>query len=397
MRRTQELVPVLAVLGTLAVMAACGISKSVRPDAPTASEAMGNRCDASAANSDVFVVDLPLEQRSDLELALGGEQLAVVAFDCGALELLKTCHASGSYSYRGTSPKQHVLSLDSADRIRAALPLGGAGIAATFEAEAGTGTKLDLGLLVAGQLVGSAASFGAAELTGECERATHVITGGQLGAFAMGTSARAELKTAAELFGAGIGASSTSSRLSSNRDGSLAACESATAHSAAPPEQCDALLALELSKVSASTSVEVDPAFWTVYGDLGCKDSHACEAACNDGKGRACGELGISLVWGGDEAGVEKNVPRGVDLLQKGCRLGDMRTCSALATILYYDDRADEALPLAQKSCNTAQDVDGCMTVGAILEKRGDAAGAKKAFSIACSAGFEYACGKAER
>ena len=144
----------------------CGAAKAVRPDAQSAAEATGAKCDAKAENTNVYVVDLPPEKRSDLELALGSGDLVVVSFSCNELKILKTCKASGKYQYKGTSSKEHVLSLEDGDQIRAALPLGGAGIAASFEAEASTGTKFDLGLVISGQLIGSASSFTAAELTG---------------------------------------------------------------------------------------------------------------------------------------------------------------------------------------------------------------------------------------
>jgi hypothetical protein len=187
-----------------------------------------------------------------------------------------------------------VLSLENADQIRAALPLGGAGIAATFESEASTGMKFDLGLVIAGQLVGSASTFSAAELGGDCAGATHVITAGKLGAFAMGTSSKAELSTAAEVFGAGVSAGSASSKLTKARDGSIEACEKAGPDNNEAPRQCDALLALELSKLTEGLVVEVDMLFGLVFGLEACTDFAECEAACNAGKGKGCKELAIA-------------------------------------------------------------------------------------------------------
>jgi hypothetical protein len=372
----------------------------VRPEAPTAAEATGERCDPKAEVSNVYVVDLPPERRSDLELALGNENLAVVSFSCDQLKVLKTCRAVGRYEFRGTSPKERVLSLESGDQIRAALPLGGAGIAATFEASASTGTKFDLGLVIVGQQIGSAPSFSRAELTGMCEGATHVVTGAKLGAFAMGTSAKAELKSAAELFGAGVGASSMASKLAKSRDGSLEACAAASTTDTTPPKHCDALLALELTKLGESMqAVEVHPLLQLTYGTEACTDLSTCENECNAGTGKKCKEAGIALLLGTN--GVDKNVPRATELLKKGCSLDDARSCSVLAYLLFYagelsgsnEARAEESVPFAKKGCEISQDIEACHVLGLYHEQRKEPAEAVKAFDKACAGELAYQSG----
>lgn len=378
--------------GLMVVMgSACGAAEAVRPDAPTAAEATGAKCDPDAQTTNVYVVDLPVETRSDLQLALDASQLAVVSFTCDKLKILKTCRASGTYTFRGTSAKERVLSLENSDQIRAALPLGGAGIAATFESEAATGTKFDLGLVIAGQMIGSASSFTSAELTGDCGEATHVIIGGKMGAFAMGTSAKAELKTAAEVFGAGASAGSTSSKIAKTRDGSIKACDDAERGNDTPPKNCDAVLALELSKLTRGYPLlEIDELsallFDLWYSDELCKEMSACEQVCNTAKGKGCKELGLSLIAGetSERKKLQKNIPRGVELLRKACKLDDMRGCAALSSMLIYAKQYDDALAPAEKACNVARDVDGCSNVGEALAGKGDKEGALKAYEKAC-------------
>jgi len=396
----------LAPLGVIALGASlgfigsgCGAADAVRPEAPTADEATGKKCDPKSDITNVFVVDLPPETRSDLELALGAGSLAVASFDCKEVKILRNCKASGAYAFRGTSAKERVLSLENGDAIRAALPLGGAGIAASFEAEASTGMKFDLGLVIAGQMVGSSSSFSAAELTGACNGATHVITAAKMGAFAMGTSSKAELKTAAEVFGAGAGASSSSSKLTKARDGSLKACEAAESGSEKAPKGCDALLALEVTKLVADVG-EVDEDgmgdlfLGLVFSDLKCKDAEACEAGCNAGKGRSCTELGVALVDGGLG---DKNLPRGRQLLKKGCELGDMKGCSAYADVIgFVDSRVDEAIQYAEKACTVGNDGYACSSTAVLYGKKGNKEKEKKFESKACMAGYEPACPKKE-
>lgn len=373
----------------------CGLAQAVRPDAPTAAQATGEKCDANAESTSAYVVDLSPDRRSDLELALDSGDLAVVAFSCNEIKVLKTCKAAGKYEYKGTSAKERVLSLEDGDQIRAALPLGGAGIAATFESEASTGTKFDLGLVIGGQRVGSAAAFSAAELTGSCAGATHVITSGKLGAFAMGTSAKAELKTAAQVFGAGVSAGSTSSKLAKERDGSVEACGASATGDTEPPKQCDALLAIELTKLSKGFgTVEVDIGFGIAFGEEACEDVQECESACNSGKGKGCKQLAIALIQGAKD--VDKNIPRGLQLLSKGCELGDVRSCTALSSMLVFADRFDEALPLAEKACNVGDDKDGCLNLAIAFERTNQTDKALKSYTKACVGGVPIACTKAK-
>lgn len=387
-----SLLPSLVLLAALGATS-CGAAEAIRKEAPTAAEANGEKCDAKADTTNVYVVDLPPDKRSDVELALGTDGLAVVSFDCTGMKILKTCKAAGSYEYRGTSPKERVLTLESGDAIRAALPLGGAGIAASFEAEASTGTKFDLGLVLVGQSIGSASSFSVAELNGNCAGATHVITAGKMGAFAMGTSSKAEMKTAVEVFGAGVGASSGSSKLAKNRDGSIDACSAAQNGAEEPPKNCDALLAVELTRVSKGFgAVNIDPMFEIGYFDDGCKsDLATCETDCNAGKAKACRQNGISLIIGGQ--GIDKNIPRGLELLKKGCDLGDVKGCAALATALFFEERYEEASPLAEKGCNVSNDGDACYTYALVLDRfKKDPTKAKKYYEKACYDGVKPAC-----
>ncbi len=374
----------------------CGAAEKVRPDAPSAAEATGEKCDAAAESTNTYVLDLTPERRSDIEVALGGKNLSVVSFNCKVMKILKTCKAAGTYSFRGTGAKERVLSLESADQIRAALPLGGAGIAATFSAEASAGTKFDLGLMIVGQQVGSASSFTAAELTGNCKGATHVVTGAKLGAFAMGTSSKAEMRSAVEIFGAGVSAGSSTSKLTKTRDGSLEACNSAESGAEAPPKNCEAVLALELTKLEAGLGApaEVDVFFGITYADNGCLgDSKACEQSCNDGEGKGCRMLGISLIEG---QGMDKNIPRGIQLLNKSCDLGDTRGCAALAGMMNQGGRPKDAVPFAQKACDIGQDVDGCFELGLAhsLTDPPDEAASLAAYTKACAAGLGFACDK---
>lgn len=358
---------------------------------------MGTKCDPQAELTNVFVVDLPPETRSDLELALSSGSLAVAQFDCKSLKILRTCKASGQYEFRGQSAKERVLTLESADEIKMALPLGGAGIAATFSAEASAGTKFDLALILAGQMEGSASSFSTSELTGNCGGATHVVTRGKMGAFAMGTSAKAELLSAAEVFGAGASAGSKASKLTKARDGSLAACEKAERGAENPPKGCDALLALEVTKLAADLGTVDSDGLGELlalleFSDLICEDLPACEKECNAGKGRGCTSWGLALVEG---KGVDKNMPKGRQLLKKGCDLGDLKACNAVSSVLgFAEGRVDEAITYAEKACTVGDDGSACFTLSILYGKKGDKKNEEKFKSKSCGQGYKAGCDK---
>lgn len=125
-----------------------------------------------------------------------------------------------------------------------------------------------------------------------------------------------------------------------------------------------------------------------MFSDERCHDVAACEESCNAGKGKGCKELALSLIMGktgGDEAtNVDKNIPRGLELLSKSCKLGDVRGCAALSSMLLYAKRYDEAMKLAEKACNVGRDEDACTNIADILAAKGDQKGAAKAYEKAC-------------
>jgi uncharacterized protein len=77
--------------------------------------------------------------------------------------------------------------------------------------------------------------------------ATHFFRSADIGAFALRSGTAGSVRSAAELFGAGVTASSKSSRLVTNTDGDYAACAQATAAATRPPPRCSAAVRLQLT------------------------------------------------------------------------------------------------------------------------------------------------------
>jgi hypothetical protein len=121
------------------LLTACAAGKAadtVRSDAPTAKDALGDDpspvCGAAPAHGEPLVIDLPSKGRLDLELAMK-DGVPVVRYDCGKLELVQGCKLDGSFEYAGVSLKEDVIVLDNRDEVRANLPVSGATLAASLE------------------------------------------------------------------------------------------------------------------------------------------------------------------------------------------------------------------------------------------------------------------------
>src|SRR5687768_11156130 len=83
----------------------------VRSKETTAVQARGQAvCADVTAGAEWLVVDWKPEQRGALEAAMK-DGVAVVAYSCKGMELLRKCRLEGGYGYIGMTPKQQVLPL----------------------------------------------------------------------------------------------------------------------------------------------------------------------------------------------------------------------------------------------------------------------------------------------
>ena len=145
--------PVLtALLG--ASMSACGpgaVGAAVRPGDRHASDALGEgKCRNTKGGGQPLIVDLQAHERADLEESMQ-TGVAVVAWDCDALKLLRDCKADGGYAFHGLSPQELMVKLEDADEVKANLPTFGPKILASFEAEMGRGATIDLAVAMIGK------------------------------------------------------------------------------------------------------------------------------------------------------------------------------------------------------------------------------------------------------
>ena len=96
-----------------------------------------------------MIVDWQPEQRGDLEVSMR-DGLVVVGYDAQGFRLLRDCHVNGTYGFMGMTRRERVVRLESADDVRANLPLGGLGLAAKLGGELEKGATVDIAMVMSG-------------------------------------------------------------------------------------------------------------------------------------------------------------------------------------------------------------------------------------------------------
>lgn len=171
--------PALAATSLVAVvLGACApgaAGSAVRPNDPTAAQAVGESCPIVVDYGQPLVVDCKPHQRANLEEAMNAG-VAVVAYDCHSLRLLSDC-LDGSYGTLGVSRKEEVIELENADEIKANLPTFGGKLAIDFKAEMQRGSALNLAMIMVGKKRTTVSSAERGQLRGTCDGATHFVRG----------------------------------------------------------------------------------------------------------------------------------------------------------------------------------------------------------------------------
>ena len=325
------------------------LGDATSPQAPSAGAALGetDSCRAVAAYAEPLIVDWKGQQRLDLELAMKGG-VAIVSYSCDRFELLKSCNLVGRYTFAGVSRKEDVVQLASRDEVKANLPLSGASLGAALE----RGTTIDLALVMVGKKATTVDVATRAELEGDCDGATHIVRAATIGAFAMDRGTRGSARAAAELFGAGMSGASDDERREKNKDGQIAACQSSSSADAAPPDQCQAALRLELVPIAedrqatsdapekgpAAASAQKNPcpegfvlssnkcteAMQTESYLCADNDIGDCERQCKGDDMGSCYNLGVLLTK--DSANVDK--ARAAEHFEKACDGDHAQACA---------------------------------------------------------------------
>lgn len=386
-RPSLPFVPALALaLGTFA----CGpgkVGQLVRPNDPTASDALGEgagRCRMVSSFGEPLVVDWEPHQRANIEESMH-DGVAVVAYDCKSLRLLKGCHVSGSYGFMGISKKEQTIRLESADEIVANLPAFGVPLVKSISGELERGSSLDLAMILIGKKRTTVGEATRESLRGgaACEGATHFIKGAFVGAFSMGTSAKGGVKLGVGM----LSAASQSSKLGKYRDGAPETCEQAKPTDVSAPASCDALVRLELVAIGTPS-----PAPGTAGG--GNEDGRIAQGSCPNGLVLVEGKCGAA-----DPS--KAHTCEGLDPTSCGqqCTLGDAPSCGRLGFMhrsgVRVPKNPERAFGFFERAC-TAGHAPSCSDAGAMLRAgeghAKDTTAALPLLTFACEAGVPQGC-----
>ena len=211
-------------------------------EVPTVSEATGQaRCGVRKSADKPLVVEWPAAERAALE-ARATRGLVAVRYEGCDMEVLTTCSIEGSYDYVGLTRKREGVRITNADELYAKLPVGAAGLEAKLERSG----ALEVDMTIVGRRESTQGRFHRSELVGQCDGATHVITGLTIGAYALLAGASASVGGGATMGNVGVGAGSSSSQELLKADGQTSMCDVARSSDEAPPEGCGALLRIEV-------------------------------------------------------------------------------------------------------------------------------------------------------
>lgn len=444
-------VVVAAVSG--ASVAGCGagrMGQAVRPADPTAWQVSGDQdgCRIVSDRGEPLVVDWPAHKRGDLEEAMN-DGVAVVAYDCHSLRLLKGCRiGSATYDFMPFSKKQQTIRFENGDEVAANLPSFGIPLLQSLHGELQDDSTLDLSMILIGKKRTTVSEAKPESLVGgtACEGATHFVRGVFVGAFAMGTGTKGRDSVGAALFSA----SSASTKLADYRDGDPASCQQVPV-GGAPPDSCDALVRLELVALGATgasddaataentcprglvraegkcTAPKAEQAHQCTAGDASdcaaqcakhdaasCNslgliylrgtgvaedDSRAFAAfkqSCDGGNMPGCVNLGVLYTRG---TGVAKDEVRAAALFQQGCDAGEAISCGNLANKYYFGlgVQADQnrAVILYRQACDGGS-ADACGDLGIMYRKglavRSDMVMAAQLFRKSCQGSVSKGC-----
>lgn len=212
--------------------------------APSYAPADQARCGVVRSHARPLIIEWPSHDRSRLETQIEeGQALVAVRYEGCEMEVIRGCGAPGGYRYQGVQPKRDDYLFKRADDLYAKIPLG----AANLEAELERHGALKLEMTVVGRYEGPHERPARADLRGQCERATHVITGLSVGAFRLASEADASVRGEGGWNGVGAGASSSAARGFVRSDGEPDLCGGSREGS--PPDRCRALLRVEVEAI----------------------------------------------------------------------------------------------------------------------------------------------------
>lgn len=343
--KVRSLVMSCVLMVCAALYSACGIGSAVRPDDPTANQAVGEAFECSPeklkGTLSPFTVDWSDGDRVALESEMA-DGVALIKFSCEGVEVLRGCDIAGDYNYKGISKKTKLVSMSDMGAVRANIG-GTVNLPSEFKAEMSQGSALNLAYVLVGAQNTTVRNVMRGRIKADhCKGATHFVYEAQIGAFALDTSAKGEVKAAADVLGYGsVSGEAGSQKTSRVTDGDPKACEEATSKDRQTVEGCQALMRLSLLPVVEG-------------GSLGPVASAASDTSGGDTSG---GDTSGGDTSGGDTSGgdpSDENKELDIDLSTL-----DVRGCPD--GFVYADGFCQYAAQATAYLCDEG-DFDGCRT-----------------------------------
>jgi uncharacterized protein len=361
------------------------------------------------AYADLMAIDWKPELRGDFEAAMK-EGLAVVHYDCKSLKLQPSCSLDGTYGYLGTTRREKKIEMNTKDEVAANLPVGGLSWLSDLGAKFGRGTSLAARLVTVGKQSAGKKQASKGDLKGGCDGATHFVRATTVGAFVVASGSEAELSANVKIVGKGASAGSTSSSKIQSEDGSVDACQKSTSDDKKAPDQCGALVRIELEPIAKGEITSPPPAPELVVAtcpagfaraDDGtcrkpnvphqCKPGNAdeCLKQCEAGNAGSCATLAAMYRNG---AGAGKDMAKAASYGQKACDKDVSSGCRMVAASKLEGKDTKGAIELLDKACKGG-DGAACVDLGVaqLASKDGKVSGnAQYSFRRACYGGGEY-------
>ncbi len=417
--RVRSVLPRVRHVLLLATVAACpgtkGPAKAIEQPAPSVGDADPSMKETPAivactepAYADLMAIDWKPELRGDFEAAMK-EGLAVVSYDCKSLKLQPGCSLEGGYGYLGTTRREKKIEMSTKDELAANLPVGGLTWLSDLGAKFGRGTSLAARMVMVGKQSAAKKQATKSDLRGGCDGATHYVRAATIGAFVVASGSQAELAANVKIVGKGASAGSTSETKIQSEDGDVDACQKSTSDDKKPPEQCGALVRIELEPIGAGGVAANEPPpdleiptcpKGFARGDDGvcrkpdkphqCKlgDGPDCTKQCEAGNAGSCAALASMHKSG---TGVAKDWAKAASFGQKACDKDFIAGCRIVAAAKLGGEGVDKdvkgAIALLDKACKAGDGV-GCVDLGvAQLSSKGVAEQSQYSFRRACYGG----------
>jgi len=232
-----------AVVAAFAV--GCASVPGSDPQVPQYAPADQTTARAAESADHPLILEWPAADRAALESQRAGG-VVVVRYSGREMRVMRGCRAAAAYRYVALTPKEEDVVMRSGAELAAAMPIHAARLDARIEQK----QKLEVTMTIVGMYESDAHAWRAADLSGDCAGATHVIAALTVGAFELSASAETSAGAGATMLGAGVEAHRDASKEVLDRDGKKDACTKTSAGAAAPPYECGALLRVEVAAIA---------------------------------------------------------------------------------------------------------------------------------------------------